>query len=230
MKKSVNIPQKLIHFKSSDKDTHQAPYYNDLANCCSPVFCLITNNVNCGKSSLMKNLLVNKNPHYERIVIYSPLGEYSSEYSDDVDCELIDYVPNFDFFDREQRSCFIVEDCGVKSLNKQERYLLGRFFGVFASHNNIDIYCISQNLFDMLPSIRRLANIVFLFKNNDDELVSSLARKFHIKSNDLKAIFKTFTKFDSLCIDETRKPEYRLRKNIYDLIKLQQLEICDNGK
>ena len=81
----------------------------------------------------------------------------------------------------------------------------------------------------MLPSIRRLANIVFLFKNNDDELVS-LARKFHLKSIDLKAIFKTFTKYDSLCIDETRTPEYRLRKNIYEIIKLPQLEICDNGK
>ena len=38
------IPKKLIYFKSSDKDAHQTPDYNDLANCCSPVFCLITNN------------------------------------------------------------------------------------------------------------------------------------------------------------------------------------------
>ena len=231
MKKSkVNLPQKLIHFKSSDKSHHQEPDYNDLANCCSPTFCLITNNVNCGKSSLMKNLLVHKNPPYERIVIYSPLGEYSSEYTDDLDCELLDNVPDFEFFDKEQRNCFIVEDCDVKSLNKQERHLLGRYFGVYASHNNIDIYCISQNLFDMLPSIRRLANIVFLFKNNDDELMTSLARKFHLKPNDLKTIFKTFTKFDSLCIDDSRSPEYHLRKNIYEIIKLPQLEIYDCGK
>ena len=73
----------------------------DLANCCSPVFCIISGNVNCGKSSLLKNILVHKNPHYERIVVYSPLGEATTEYSDVIDCELIDYVPDFDFFDRE---------------------------------------------------------------------------------------------------------------------------------
>ena len=105
-------------------------------------------------------------------------------------------------------------------MSKQDRYLLGRYFGVFASHNNIDIYCISQNLFDMLPSIRRIANIVFLFKNNDDELISSLARKFHLKPQDLKYIFHSFTKYDSLCIDDTRSPEYRLRKNIYENLKI----------
>ena len=141
-----DLPKKLLHFKSSDKQHHQQPDYEDLGNCCSPVFCMITNNVNCGKSSLMKNLLVHKKPPYERIVVYSPLGEYSSEYSDDIECELLDYVPEFDFFDRDVRSCFIIEDCDRKSLSKQDRYLLGRYFGVFASHNNIDIYCISQNV------------------------------------------------------------------------------------
>jgi len=214
------LPKQIIHFKSSDKDNHQTPDYEDLANCCTPVFCIITNSVNCGKTSLMKNLLVHKKPHYERIVVYSPLGEYSDEYSDNIECELLDYIPEFDFFDRNVRSCFIIEDCDTKSLSKQDRYLLGRYFGVFASHNNIDIYCISQNLFDMLPSIRRLANIVFLFKNNDDELMSSLARKFHLKPQDLKYIFHSFTKYDSLCIDDTRSPEYRLRKNIYENLKI----------
>ena len=44
-------------------------------------------------------------------------------YTDDIDCELLDYVPDFEFFDKEQRNCFIIEDCDVKSLNKQERHL-----------------------------------------------------------------------------------------------------------
>ena len=163
------LPKELIRFKSSDKEWHQVPDMKDLANCYSPVFCVISGNVNCGKTSLLKNLLVHKNPHYERIVVYSPLGEATSEYSDVIDCELVDYVPDFDFFDKTERSCFIVEDCDTKSLTKDERYKLGRFFGVYASHNNIDVYVISQNVYDLLPQIRRLSNIVFLFKNNDLE-------------------------------------------------------------
>ena len=192
----------------------------DLANCCSPVFCIISGNVNCGKTSLLKNLLIHKKPHYDRIVIYSPLGEATSEYSDVIDCELIDFVPDFEFFDREIRNCFIVEDCDTKSLTKDERYKLGRFFGVYASHNNIDIYVISQNVYDLLTSIRRLSNIVFLFKNNDLESMSSIARKFSLKASDLKNIFESFTKYDSLCIDDSRSAEYRLRKNIYDPITI----------
>ena len=215
------LPQKLIHFKSSDKDHHQQPDMKDLANCCSFVACIVAGNVNCGKTSLLKNLLVHKSPHYERIVIYSPLGEATTEYSDVIDCELIDYVPDFDFFDREVRNCFIVEDADTKSgLSKNEKYKLGRFFGVYASHNNIDIYVVAQNVYDLLPQIRRLANIVFLFKNNDMESMASIARKFSLKVNDLKSIFHTFTKFDSLCIDDTRGSEYRLRKNIYEKINL----------
>ena len=133
---------------------------------------------------------------------------------------MINFVPNFDFFDREIRNCFVVEDCDTKSLTKDERYKLGRFFGVYASHNNIDIYVISQNVYDLIPSIRRLANIVFLFKNNDLESMSSIARKFSLKASDLKNIFESFTKYDSLCIDDTRSAEYRLRKNIYDCLTI----------
>jgi len=213
------IPKKLINFKSSDKDHHTPPDMNDLANCQTPTFCIISGNVNCGKSSLAKNLLVHKNPHYERIVVYSPLGEETNEYIDCIDCEHIDQVPDFDYFDKTQRNCFIVEDCDTKSLSKQERYKLGRFFGVYASHNNIEIYVITQNVYDLMPQIRRLANICFLFKNNDIESMSSLARKFNIKVQDLKSIFSKFTKYDSLFIDDTRPQEYRLRKNIYEIMK-----------
>ena len=54
------IPKKIIHFKSSDKEWHQEPDYENLANCTSPVFCVIAGNVNCGKTSLLKNILIHK--------------------------------------------------------------------------------------------------------------------------------------------------------------------------
>ena len=54
---------------------------------------------------------------------------------------------------------------------------MGRFFGVYASHNNIDVYVVSQNVYDILPQIRRLANICFRLKNHDVESMSSFAKK-----------------------------------------------------
>ena len=52
--------------------------------------------------------------------------------------------------------------------------------------------------------------------------MSSLARKFNIKPVALKYIFNHVlkTKFDSLYIDETRPEEYRLRKNVFEIINL----------
>ena len=95
MVKQNKLPNKIIQFKSSDKEHHK-PDLDDLANCCSPVFCIIAGNVNCGKTWLLKNLLVHKDPYYERIVVYGPLGEATCEYSDVIDCELIDNVPDFE--------------------------------------------------------------------------------------------------------------------------------------
>ena len=92
------LPNKLIKFKSSEKSFHEKPDMNDLANCCSPVFCLIAGGVNCGKSSLLKNLLCHKNPIYDRIVVYSPMGNETSEYSEVIDdVEMIDEIPDYSF-------------------------------------------------------------------------------------------------------------------------------------
>ena len=59
---------------------------------------------------------------------------------------------------------------------------------------------------------------LLLFKNHDIESMNSIARKFEIKVQDLKTIFETFGKSDSLVIDETRPPEFRLRKNIFTIV------------
>ena len=51
---------------------------------------------------------------------FSPLGEDSAEYSDCIDCEMITDVRDANF-DRNDRNLFIVEDCDIKSMNKEQR-------------------------------------------------------------------------------------------------------------
>ena len=82
---------------------------------------------------------------------------------------------------------------------------------------NIDLFTITQNPFDITPTLRRVANVVILFKNNDLDMLNSLCRK----STDLKAIFDSFTPFDSLVIDDTRPKHLRLRKNLFQVIELE---------
>ena len=131
-------------------------------------------------------------------------------------------IPPFSFVDKSQQyNCFIIEDCDVKNdLNREQRTLLGNYYRV-ASHMNIDLFTITQNPFDITPTLRRVANVVILFKNNDLDMLNSLCRKFNVKSTDLKAIFDTFTPFDSLVIDDTRSKHLRLRKNLFQVIELE---------
>ena len=51
-----------------------------------------------------------------------------------------------------------------KNLSKVERVRLSKFFRVGASHKNIDIYNITQDPSDLLPVLRRLANVVIMWK------------------------------------------------------------------
>jgi len=219
MVKNNKLPNEIIPFLSSDKNWHQKPDYSDLANFPSPINAVICGNRNCGKSRLMKNLLIHKNPPYTRIVVYTPLEE-TFEYND-CDVTYINEIPPLDFFDRDERNIMIIEDTDTKSLSKDQRSLLGRYYSVFGSHNQIDLYTICQNPSDIMPQLRRISNVVILFKNNDLELLSMLAKKFNLKANELHAIFATFTQYDSLLLDDTRESKYRLRKNLYQIIELE---------
>ena len=97
------------------------------------MFSFISGNENVENTRLLTNLFIHKSPHYERAVIYSPQGEATTEYSDVIDCDLVDYAPDFDFFDSETLSCFVLEDCEPKLITKDERYKQGRFSGVDAT-------------------------------------------------------------------------------------------------
>ena len=212
-----NIPKMIIPFLSNDKDFHEKPS-DDLASFPSPVNCIICGGRNIGKTRIMKNILL-RQTIYDRIVVYTPL-EDTQEY-DDIDVEYLNEIPPFSFFDKSLHNCFIIEDCDVKNdLNREQRTLLGNYYRV-ASHMNIDLFTITQNPFDITPTLRRVANVVILFKNNDLDMFNSLCRKFNVKSTDLKAIFDTFTPFDSLVIDDTRSKHLRLRKNLFQVIELE---------
>ena len=217
MVKNNKLPNEIIPFLSNDKDFHEKPS-DDWGSFPSPVNCIIAGGRNIGKTRVMKNILL-RQTIYDRIVVYTPL-EDTQEY-DDIDVEYLNEIPPFSFYNKSLHNCFIIEDCDVKNdLNREQRTLLGNYYRV-ASHMNIDLFTITQNPFDITPTLRRVANVVILFKNNDLDMLNSLCRKFNVKSSDLKAIFDTFTPFDCLIIDDTRPKHLRLRKNLFQIIELE---------
>ena len=66
-------------------------------------------------------------------------------------------------FNRNDRNLFIVEDCEIKSMNKEQRYIISNFFRFECSHNQVDCIVICQNMFDDLPIVGRICNICLCF-------------------------------------------------------------------
>ena len=219
MSKQHQLPNKIINFNSAYKDFHQKPDEDDIANFPSPVIAILFGNVNCGKSRLIKNILVHKAPVYERIVIYTPLEE-TNEY-DDVEAELINEIPDLSFFDKDIINCLILEDIDPKNLTRAERARLSALFRLGASHKNIDIYNISQDPNDLLPVLRRLANVVIMWENCDLVQMARMAKKLNIDVYRLKHVFNNICtdRCDSFCISDIT-PKQRFRKNLLEPINL----------
>ena len=218
-KTSEKLPQKLIPFISGNKEWHGKEDINDLANLPSPIVCIIFGNLNCGKSRTCKNILCHKSPHYERIAMYSSLKE-TDEY-DCIDSELVNEVPSIDDFDSSLRNCLILDDISTKTLNKFEKNNLTELFRVGASHNQIDIFCITQDCSDLLPICRRIANTIIMFKNNDLRQLSEIAQKFHLTVPMIKHIFTNICKdrHDSLMLCSIT-PTHPIRKNVFEVLTL----------
>jgi len=96
------------------------------------------------------------------------------------------------FFYKEQRNLFVCEDISPKELSKDEKSRLAKFFSFIGSHKQVDIICISQNCTDILPSMRRLANYCFLFKNHDIKHTSEIAKKIILLLNNYIIFLTTF--------------------------------------
>ena len=50
-------------------------------------------------------------------------------------------------FDRNDRNLFIVEDCEIKSMNKEQKSIISNFFRFECSHNQEYCIVICQNTF-----------------------------------------------------------------------------------
>ena len=112
-------------------------------------------------------------------------------------------------------------------LSNTEQRAISNLIRYESTHKNISVILINQNIYDLLPVVRRCSDYTILYKLSDVEFMKSLCRKFDIDLADLKFIFKNLIteKGDNLLIDEVCDKEYRLRKNIYTPITLKNKNI-----
>ena len=171
---------------------------------------------NSGKTLVVKNLLLHKQPIYDNIYIYH--NDPSSKEYDEIEAIHLEEIPPIDEFDENEKNLFILEDISFKDLNKAQKALIDRYFGCWSTHH-ISVWATFQDPFSCPATIRRMSNIIILWKNHDLNALSHLSSRLGIKTKDLRYIFDHICtdRHDSLTIDTTRPKNY-LRKNLFEVI------------
>ena len=212
---------KLVVIPNDDKHWHEKPDPTNLANMPHPFRMILCGSPNCGKTNTIYNILINKKPAFERIIIFH--NDPSTQEYQNVDAEYVEELPPIEEIDPEVKNLIIVEDVDYKNMARDQRSLLDRYFGVFSTHHNISIMITAQDPFSVTASIRRMCSHVLLWKNNDINSMTIIASRFGLKGRDLKYIFDHICtdKHDSLLIDTMRDGVNRLRKNLYEPIPYQ---------
>ena len=216
MKKS--LPNKFIVLDCPDKNDEEWTPKRSLANFPCPYRCLLAGTPNCGKSTLIKNLLLQARPLYDRLIIVC-CSKDTKDFDELEPSIVLDKLPSLESFDRNYKNCLILDD--YKPKTSVDKANLDRVFGFVSSHCNTTVIMACQDLFSISsPTIRRMSNVFFLWKSFDEQQLNMISKRVGMASETIKTIMKDldFGKRDSLCIDMTSNSPAILRKNIYEKI------------
>ena len=176
------------------------------------------------KTNTIKNIIVRQQPPFEKIYLIHCGGKVTKEY-EDFNVELLEDIPapyDEEIFDPEVKTLLVLEDLNFKSFNKIQRKNIDRIYGYTSTHQNCSILCTSQGFFSIPVMIRKMSNVIIVWKTQDMDSLETIRRRCDIKKEDWYHIFNNFIKedWDSLWIDNTKDTKYPLRVNGYSVVKI----------
>ena len=225
MPKNYKLPKKILPIPNADKAFHEKWYDGrDWLNVIHPYRAVILGPPNVGKSCVVKNLILRADPPFQEVIVIHCDPEYTQEYDDIGDVEMMGEVPSPDEFEGEVKTLVILDDLEFKSMNKVQKKNLDRLFGFVSTHKNISCCLCAQDPFNVPPIVRRCSNLWILWRGIDLDSMAMCARKAGLKSEELKEIFNNLMpEFrDSLWLDKTAKTPAPMRKNGYELIEKEK--------
>lgn len=224
-----DLPNTIIPIPCSDKEKWQEcwnkPVGRNLLNIPHSWRGLFIGPPSSGKSTLIKNVILRAKPRFQEILVYHFDPENSTEW-DDVEAKMITVFPDPKGFDGKKKILLVFEDCNLKNMNNENRAKLNRIFGYTSSHCNLSVAITAQNPYDVEPSIRRMANLIVLWKNHDIQALKSLASRTGLKASHIEFIMIYLLKqpHSSLMIDLQRDSPAPYRIDGYTSVSLEQLD------
>jgi len=221
-KKNRRLPNRIMLIPNADKAFHErwVKGRNPL-NIPHPFRCCCLGPPNCGKGTVVKNLLLRAKPQFEEVIVIHCDPGYTKEYDDIAPNQLLSEIPPPDLWEGKVKTLVILDDLEFKSLSKDERGNLDRLFGFVSTHKDISVILCNQDPFCVPPIVRRCSNLWILWKLIDLDSLATCARKTGYKADNFSNLFNQLEikGHDSLWIDLTEKSPYPLRKNGYEFIE-----------
>jgi len=222
IKTRKRLPNKLLCVPNPDKHFHEKwTSKRNMLDVPHPYRCVCLGPPNVGKSTVVKNLLIRASPPFEEVIVIHCDSEYTKEYDDLGDIQMLSEIPAPDDWPGEKKTLVVLDDLEYKGMCKDQKRNLDRLFGYVSTHKNISCILCSQDAFNVPPIVRRCSNLFVLWKSNDTDSMAMVARKSGLKTNDFKQIFRNLMREfrDSLWIDMSAKSPYPLRKNGFEVIE-----------
>lgn len=219
--RAKKLPNKLIAVPNADKSFHEqwGKGRNPL-NLPHPFRGVVLGQPNCGKTTLVKNIILRAKPKFERVVVIHCDPDYTQEY-DDVGAEMIANIPKPQDWEGDVKTLVVLDDLEYKGMPKEERRALDRLFGFVSTHKNISCLLCAQDPFNVPPIVRRCSNLWVLWKMADTDSLATIGRRVGMKPQAFKDIFDNILTEprDSLWIDSTPGTPYPMRKNGFEVIE-----------
>ncbi len=215
------LPNEILALPNADKQFHEKwKKGRNALNIPHPFRCVLLGPPNCGKGTLIKNLLLRAKPQFEELYVIHCDPDYTKEW-DDLGAEIMGTIPAPEEWEGKVKTLVILDDLEFKGMSKDQKRCLDRLFGFVSTHKNISICLAAQDTFNVPPIVRRCSNLWILWRTPDLDSLAQTARKSGMSASSFNAIFNQLMcgTHDSLWIDMTSKTPYPLRKNGYQMIK-----------
>ena len=219
-KVKMRLPNEILALPNADKLFHEKWYKGrNMLNIPHPFRCVALGPPNCGKGTIVKNLLLRAKPEFEEVFVIHCDPNYTKEW-DDIGGEMMSEIPNPEDWKGEVKTLVILDDLEFKGMSKDQKRNLDRLFGFVSTHKHCSICLCAQDTFNVPPIVRRCSNLWVLWKMNDMDSLSNTARKTGMTAQNFNTIFNELmmNNHDSLWIDTTAGTPYPLRKNGYTII------------